>query len=120
MKNKKLPQQTEDVILEYPYKVFGLLKVTKTRLIFTKFWPGFNTFAGIINISDLVEVSYIKGAPKFGVPGLELLYCLPNGQSSRVRVHFPSISTRLGLKLRSGITPEGVFETIMSLKERAQ
>ena len=109
-------QQTEAILLEYPYKAFGLLKVTARRLIFKKIFPGFNTFSGTISISDLVEVKYLKGVPWLGVPGLEIVYRLANNQTAKVRINFPSTAGRLGMEWHSGITPEKVFEKIQSLK----
>ncbi len=116
MQNNNQSQQIEDVILEYPYKPFGHLKITTTQLIFKKVFLGFNTFSGVINISDLVEVKYLNGASVFGVPGLEIVYRSSNNQTAKVRINFPSTSGRLGMELRSGVTPEKVFETILSLK----
>lgn len=117
MTNKIHLQQAEDVILEYPYKPFGHLKITATQLIFKKFFPGINTFSGVINIADLVEVKYLKGTPIFGVPGLEILYRSADNQTAAVTIHFPDFAGRLGMELRSGVTPQKVFETILSLKE---
>jgi hypothetical protein len=73
MSTEKQSQQVETTLLEYPYKAFGLLKVTARQLIFKKVFPGFNTFSGVINISDLAEVRYLKGFPLLGVPGLEIV-----------------------------------------------
>jgi hypothetical protein len=120
MKIKKQSQQTEDVILEYPYKPFGYLKITATQLIFKRIFPGFKTFFGVINISDLAEVRYLEGGPLLGVPGLEITYQLPNNQIAKVRINFPSIAGRLGMELQSGVTPKKVFETIVSLKHETK
>jgi len=118
--DKKQTQHTEDVILEYPYKPFGLLRITATQLIFKRMWPGINTFFGVINISDLIEVKYLKGIPIFGVPGLQILHRLSNNQSAKLRINFPSGAARLGMELHSGVTPEKVFEMIVSLKNDLQ
>ena len=120
MTKKKPSQQTEDVILEYPYKPFGHLKITATQLIFTRIFPGFNTFSGVINISDLIEVRYQKGSPLWAVPGLEIVYRLSNNQTANVSINFPGAAGRLGMELKSGVTPEKVFETIVSLKHETQ
>jgi len=108
-------QQTEDILIEYPYKAFGVLTVTRSQLIFKKLFPGFNTFAGVINNSDIVEVKYLKGFPVFGVPGLEIVYRLSNDQTAKVRINFPSIGIRLAMELHAGLTTERVFEKIVSL-----
>jgi len=118
MSTENQSQQIEPTLLEYPYKAFGLLKITARQLIFKKVFPGFNTFSGVINISDLAEVRYRKGFPLLDVPGLEIVYRLPNNQTAKVRINFPSIGTRLGMEWRSGVTPEKVFETIMVLKNQ--
>ena len=120
MTDKKQAQQTEDFILEYPYKAFGRLRITTTQLIFKKSFPWFNTFSGAINISDLVEVKYLEGTPHIGVPGLEIVYRLSNHETARVRINFPSIAGRLGMELHSGITPEKVLETIVSLRNASK
>jgi hypothetical protein len=119
MANDKPKQQTEEVILDYPYKVFGHLKVTANKLIFKKYWPGFNTFSGEIDFSDLEEVRFIKRIPVLSVTGLEIIYKLPSGKIKKITINFPSISGRLGMKLHSGATPELLYKTIVSLKENA-
>jgi len=120
MSNENQPQQAEDVILEYPYKAFGVLQVTATQLIFKKIFLGFNTFSGVIKISDLEEVKYLKGTSMFRVPSLEIVYRLPNNQARSISINFPSVSGRLGIEFRSGVTPEKVFETIVSLKNNSK
>ena len=120
MQNKNQSQQIKDVILEYPYKPFGYLKITATQLIFKKIFLGFNTFSGVINISDLVNVKFLNGIPMFGIPGLEIMYRSENNQTKKVRINFPSITVRRGMELQSGVTPEKVFETIVSLKNNAK
>jgi hypothetical protein len=118
MTNKIQSHETENIILEYPYKVMGWLKITTSRLIFNKIWLGVNTFSGAINFSDIEEVKYLKGIPILGVPGIEIVYRLPNEKIKKVRIYFPSLATRLGVEMRSGITPEKVFETIMLIREK--
>src|SRR5512138_1479241 len=117
---EKQSQQTEGILLEYPYKAFGVLKVTARQLVFKRAFPGFNTFSGVINISDLVELKYLRGIPGLGVPGMEIVYRLSNGQTAQVRINFPSAAGRLGIELHSGVTPEKVFETIMSLRNNSK
>ncbi|HMB22818.1 MAG TPA: hypothetical protein VKP08_08320, partial [Anaerolineales bacterium] len=68
--------------------------------------------------SDLAEVRYLKGFPVVGVPGLEIVYRLPNSQTAKVRINFPGIGGRLGMEWRSRATPEKVFETIVALKNQ--
>ncbi len=116
MSVEKQSQHIENILLEYPYKAFGILKVTTSQLIFKKVFPGFNTFSGVINISDLVEVKYLKGLPGLGVPGLEIVHRLSNNQTAKVRINFPSIAGRLGMEWHSGVTPQKVFETIEALR----
>ena len=116
MTKKDQPEPTQKVILEYPYRVFGYLQVTETQLIFKRYWPGFNTFSGVINISDLEEIRYIKKMSLFDDPGLEIIYRLPNNQLREIHIYFESFSVRLGVMLRSGLTSEKVFETIEALK----
>jgi hypothetical protein len=109
-------KQENEVILEYIYKPFGHLKIASEQLIFDKIHLGINTFTGVIDIKDLENVKYLKGAPFFGVPGLEISYKLPNKESKKIRIYFPSSVTRLVWKLRFGVTPVVVYETIVSLQ----
>ena len=112
--------QQEEVILEYYYRPFGQMKVTETHLIFKSFWPGINTVKGSINILDIVEVKYLKGIPKIGAPGLEIVYRSPGNLIDRIRIRFPDIVGRLRMEMVSGVTPNEVFETISSLTENAK
>jgi hypothetical protein len=118
MTNKIQSHEGENVILEYPYKAMGWLKITTSRLIFNKIFLGVNTFSGVINFSDIEEVKYLKGTSIFGVPGVEIVYRLSTDKITKVRIYFPSRATRLGIGMRSGITPEKVIETIMLIREK--
>ncbi len=120
MSVEKQPPQTKNILLEYPYKAFGILKITPRQLIFKKVFPGFNTFSGVINISDLVEVKYLKGTPDLGVPSLEIVHRLSNNQTAKVKINFPSIAGRLGMERHSDVTPQKVFETIEALRNSSK
>jgi len=112
-------RKAEAVLLEYPYKPFGHLKITASQLIFKRMFPGINTFSGVINVADVLEVKYLKGFPIFGVPGLEIVYRSPGSQTATLRIHFPGYAARLGMELRSGVTPVKISETISSLMKNA-
>ncbi|RIK30401.1 MAG: hypothetical protein DCC56_08730 [Anaerolineae bacterium] len=119
MMNKSQLHEKTNIILEYPYKTAGWLKITASQLIFNKIGLSANTFSGIINVKDIEQVNYLKEIFMIRTPGVEIVYRLPGEKyTKKVTIHFPGSATRLGIKQRSGITPEKVFETITSLQRK--